>query len=101
MGFESRLRALALCGPAPTSAQQIECGAEFQKRVRGRINAIDARNGVKDDVLLFRAVFDYRLRQSDDSEVQQSPLLRPVDGVVIYDIFRICQLDLNAAHDGA
>src|ERR1700733_2424359 len=74
-----------LCFPAPTSADQVDRGAQFQQRVVGRLDARQTWDGIEDDVLLLGGVVGHRGGQLDGAQFPDLAVRRPVNsGVVEY-----------------
>src|ERR1022692_4149923 len=73
MGAGRRSRATA------TAAEQVDGRTELKERVIGRLNSVDARYGVEDDVLLLACVVGCRLGESYRTEFKD----RAIGGAIV------------------
>src|ERR1700744_3963311 len=71
--------ALGLCRPAAPAAHQVDGGAQLEQRVGGGLDAIEAGDGVEDDLLLLGRIVGHDGVEGEGAEVREGARLRPVD----------------------
>jgi hypothetical protein len=71
------------CCPAAASAEQVYGGSRFKQRIAGWLNAIHARNGVENDLMLLGIVLGSKRIERYRAEPQQRSILGPLDGGII------------------
>ena len=86
--------------PATASAKQVDIGARLKQGIGGGLNSLDTRNGVKNDVALFRLAVRHRRVQNDLTEFHLGATLRPADRRVIKNISSLGQLYDNVKLEG-
>src|SRR5262249_31451407 len=64
-------------GPAPAPTEQIDLRAHLAERVPRRVDAIDPRDGIEDDLPPLRCRIVYTVRQGDGAEGDLRAALRP------------------------
>jgi hypothetical protein len=65
-----------------------------------RLDAVDARNWVKDDPTMSLVIGGFR-HQLNGAEVNEGSIARPMNRGVIHDVLIISGLDMNVEADGA
>src|SRR5262249_26270781 len=83
------------CAATP-AAHQISCCAGFEQWISRGIDAIDARNGIEDDVTLLSVVVRDDLIYLNCAKADFSPILWPVRRRVVCNIFARRYLNHNA-----
>jgi len=88
-------------GSPAASTHQINGSPHLEQRVARRRNAIEPRDSVEDDLLLFVRAIRHRRGESDRAKLQQRPLLGPVGRRIVHDIAIVGQLHQNFELDRA
>src|SRR5882762_3822174 len=98
MGAWGRIRLFLLsgCGTAPVPAEQIHVRAYLAERVARGIDAINPRNGIKDDLSPLRLDVVHALCQGDGAEVNSRAVIRPWHAGVSRVVASAGQLDKHA-----
>src|SRR5215471_6732189 len=81
---------------APSARHQIDIRPRLEQRVSRSLDAVDARNGVENDLLLLVGIVRGNGCQNDFSKRYQLTALRPADGRIIRDVALLCQLNEDA-----
>src|SRR5262249_19811022 len=92
------------CGPLarrspPSTAHQVDVRARLEERIGRRLDAVDPRNGIEDDLPLRRRVVRNDRRQAELSEHELPTTLRPADGRIVHDVALFGQLHDDAEPD--
>ena len=64
-------------GAAFATAEEVDGGAEFEERVGGGLDAVDARDGVEDDLLLLREAVGENAGEFDGAEFDEFAIFGP------------------------
>src|SRR5581483_1277153 len=83
-------------GSAASAGHQIDICARLKQRIGRGLNAIQPRNGIEDNVLLFTGVVWNNLCQTEFAQRQLAAAFRPTDSGVINGIALFTQLNSNS-----
>src|SRR4029077_17767605 len=85
----------------PSSANQINRGPQLKQRIVRRLNPIQARNRIEDNVLLFVSIVGNCTRQRNGSQLHHFPLSWPMHCRVIHNIAVLSNLNRDLELDRA
>src|SRR5262249_50588499 len=81
---------------APSARHQIDVRPRLEQRVGRSLDALDAWNGIENDLLLLVGIVRGNSCQNDLSKRYQLTALRPADGRIIRHVALLCQLNKDA-----
>ena len=83
-----------------SSAEEVDGGAELEERIGGRLDAVDARDGVEDYVLLLHEAVGQDAGEFEGAELDELAIFRPVMGGVVGDVAGCGDLNVDLEADG-